>query len=47
MGGVRPVTLTGSSGRPDFYADREPMALFRGGLYLSPMVKVPSLILAN
>jgi hypothetical protein len=35
--GLRPVSLIGTSGHPIFSTDREPMALFRGGSYLSPM----------
>ena len=33
----RLVNLTRASGRPVFSAVRSPMALFRGGFYLSPM----------
>ena len=40
---LRPVDLTGASGCPDFSENREPIALFIGALYLSPMVGSSSL----
>ena len=38
----RPVNLTGAFGRHVFSAVRSPMALFRGGFYLSPMASSSS-----
>jgi len=34
---LRPVNLTGASGQPMFHWTEEPMAIFVGALYLSPM----------
>ena len=42
LGLVRPIDLTGASGRPELGYSESPTALFCGGFYLSPMVKGPN-----
>ena len=45
-GVLRPVDLTGVSGRPNFLENREPTALFVGDLYLSLRASSSSPLLA-